>query len=204
MKIQTIFATGRSVARPAQGQNRAAQAGFTMVELLTVLAILGVLIALATPSMTQFIAEWRVNSALNSLSRDFRAARSEAIKRSRPVVICKANASYSACVTTGNTSDWQTGWLVFVDNDFDDKYDKSKGDELVKQQNTLPGIASFVTQSGSAEKFIFVPNGLMKGSGNAGFNIQSALGGQALTEKHICVARSGRLRQGMGFKNCTS
>lgn len=195
MKIQTIFATGRSVARPAQGRSRAAQAGFTMVELLTVLAILGILIAIATPSMTQFIADWRVNSAVNSLSRDFRAARSEAIKRSRPVVICKANANYDGCASGGD--DWVQGWLVFVDNKVDGNFKAAEGDELIATQRKLPGIASFVTGSGTAVKFTLVPNGLMKGGSNAKFTLKSSLnsGNQAMTTQELCIARSGRIRK---------
>ena len=67
--------------------------GFTLIELLVVIAILGILIGLATPSMSKFVADWRVNSAMNSLARDMRAARSEAIKRTRPVVFCRANTA---------------------------------------------------------------------------------------------------------------
>ena len=202
MKIQTIFAARRPIARPAQGQNRAAQAGFTMVELLTVLAILGILIAIATPSMTQFIADWRVNSAVNSMSRDFRAARAEAIKRSRPVVICRANAALTGCAGTG--TEWKTGWLMFVDNNFNGSYN-SAGDELVTKQNALPGIGSFV--QGSAGSFTFLPSGLMRRNGsNARFTVQSSLqgGAQALAEKGICVSTTGRLRQAKSGGSCAS
>ena len=201
MKIQTIFAASRSMPRPARGGSRAAQAGFTMVELLTVLAILGILIAIATPSMTQFIADWRVNSAVNSMSRDFRAARAEAIKRSRPVVICRGNAALTACA---NGTEWKGGWLMFVDNNFNGSYN-SAGDELVTKQNALPGIGSFV--QGSAGSFTFLPSGLMRRNGsNARFTVQSSLqgGAQALAEKGICVSTTGRLRQAKSGGSCAS
>lgn len=201
MKIQTIFATAKSMARPAQGQSRATQAGFTMVELLTVLAILGILIAIATPSMTQFIADWRVNSAVNSMARDFRAARAEAIKRSRPVVICRGNAGLTACA---NGTEWKGGWLMFVDNNFNGTYN-SAADELVTKQNTLPGIGTFV--QGAAGSFTFLPNGLMRrDANNARFNVQSSLqgGAQALAEKGICISNTGRFRQAKSSGSCTN
>ena len=174
--------------------------GFTLIELLVVLAIMGVLIGLATPSMAKFIADWRVNSAVSSFTRDFRMARSEAIKRSRPVVICRAKLT-GTVPSCENGTEWKGGWLVFVSNNFDAVYD-STGDELLVKQNVLPGIGAFI--SGSAATFTFIPNGLMKRNGsNTRFNVQSALGGSdALAEKGLCVAVSGRVRKATSSASC--
>ena len=177
--------------------------GFTMVELLVVMAIVGILLSLATPSMAKFIADWRVNSAVNSMTRDFRLARAESIKRSRRVIICRANAALSACAgsVTPKRDEWKDGWLVFVDNDFSDTY-TSNTDEVLAKQRALPGIKTFI--SGQVVTFTFLPNGLMKRSGNnTSFNVQSALGGDdPLAEKGFCVAASGRVRKTDSSANC--
>lgn len=182
--------------------SRLLKRGFTLIELLVVIAIIGILIGLATPSMSKFVADWRVNSAINSFSRDFRLARTEAIKRSRPVVICRQKPGSSIGCDTGTAWD-QTGWLVFVDNNFNSDYD-SATDELLVQQNKLPGIQSF-TASGVGVKYTVLPNGLVKRAAvnSKTFTVQSALGGSSpMTEKIVCVSATGRVRKGEKGTNC--
>ena len=174
--------------------------GFTLIELLVTIAILSILVGLATPSMSKFIADWRVNSAVNSFARDFRLARAEAIKRSRPVMICRQKPGGTIGCDTGTAWD-QTGWLVFVDNDFSGDYNNST-DEVIVQQGKLPGIQTFL--AGQGVKFTLLPNGLMKNNGsNTKFNIQSALGGGSpMAEQGICVSRTGRVRKAASSSSC--
>jgi type IV fimbrial biogenesis protein FimT len=61
--------------------------GLTLVEVLVVIALVGVLIALAAPSMRDLIAAKRVQGITNELVTDMQYARSEAARRSRDVRI---------------------------------------------------------------------------------------------------------------------
>lgn len=177
--------------------------GFTLIELLVVIAIVGILIGLATPSMSKFVADWRVNSAINSFSRDFRLARTEAIKRSRPVVICRAKPGVTTPTCDTGTEWDKAGWLVFVDNNFNGDYNTAT-DELLVQQNKLPGIQSFIV-SGVGVRFTLLPNGLMRRAptNSRKFTVQSSLGGDSpMTEKIVCVSATGRVRKGEKGTNC--
>lgn len=73
--------------------------GFTLVELITVLAIMGILAALAAPSFSEMIARQRLRAGAFDLVADLMLARSEAIKRGE-----------SVSVTPGAT--WAAGWTV--------------------------------------------------------------------------------------------
>jgi len=89
--------------------------GFTLVELAITLAIATVLLGLAAPSFARLIAEQQLANEARRLSDAILHARSEALKRNGPVVIC-ASIPADPC---GATRRWHEGWLVFADADAD-------------------------------------------------------------------------------------
>src|SRR5512134_4005768 len=74
--------------------------GFTLVELLTVLVILGVFLMLAAPAFSELAASQRVQTAAADLHTSLLRARSEAIKSNGDVTIAKSG------------SVWPGGWVV--------------------------------------------------------------------------------------------
>ncbi|OJY90774.1 MAG: hypothetical protein BGP25_09975 [Lysobacterales bacterium 63-13] len=73
--------------------------GFTLLELLIAVAVVGVLVAMALPSFREFNIRTQVTQLTNELVHDLTMARTEAVKRGRDVVV-KANSS------------WSNGWSV--------------------------------------------------------------------------------------------
>ena len=63
--------------------------GFSAIELMVVVSIISILAALAAPSFTPLIENWRVREASEQLQSTLYYARSEAIKRGGQVVIQK-------------------------------------------------------------------------------------------------------------------
>lgn len=72
-----------------------------MIELLAVVAILAIMTAVAAPAFNEFIANQRVKNASFNLYSAITYARSEAIKRSCPVVI-----------TPTSSVNWALGWSI--------------------------------------------------------------------------------------------
>ena len=84
---------------------RGAQAGFTVTELMVVVAIVGIIAAIAAPDMAEMVRRQRVKTASFDIFAGLTAARSEAIKR---------NLSVQVTPVSGN---WVNGFTVMDAND---------------------------------------------------------------------------------------
>lgn len=92
--------------------------GFTLIELMVVVAIAAVLLTIAAPSFRDTIQSNRVASRTNELMASFALARTEAIRSTRSARVC-ASSDGSTCLTTPN---WNTGWLVSLDTANNNSY----------------------------------------------------------------------------------
>lgn len=119
--------------------------GFTLIELIITITIAGILMATAVPGMGNLIRNHRLSGQANDLLADLAFARSEAIKRSVTVTVCKQNASSTtpACNTT-STAPWTGGWVVFVDTDNDGQIDTSPAENILRLRSGLEG-GNYVT-----------------------------------------------------------
>lgn len=92
--------------------------GFTLLELMMVIAIAAVLLTIGVPNLQTLLLNNRITSQLNSFSSSLALARSEAVKLNQRVVLCPSTDGASCASGT----DWDAGWIVFVDRggtDFD-------------------------------------------------------------------------------------
>lgn len=85
--------------------------GFTLMELLVTMTVVGILMAIAVPSYRYVTTANRASSEINALLGDVQMARGEAIKEGQFVSIC-ASTDGVACA---GAAAWNTGWIVFTD-----------------------------------------------------------------------------------------
>lgn len=101
---------------------RAAEHGFTLVELLMALAVMAILGTFAVPSFHSLMDSSKLTAASNALLSSMHLARSEAIKRGNRVVLCKT-ADGVVCAERGG---WEQGWMVFQDTNNNGERDSNE------------------------------------------------------------------------------
>jgi type IV fimbrial biogenesis protein FimT len=87
--------------------------GFTLLELMTALAVLGILLGIGVPALSNMSRNSQIAAESANLVSALNLARSEAIRRGVRVSICPA-ADMESCVE--DDADWSGGWLLFEDN----------------------------------------------------------------------------------------
>ena len=81
---------------PHRGERRRAEAhGFTLIELMVAIALLGLLITLSIPSFTSWIRNSQIRTVAEALQTGVRAAQAESVRRNRQVVMWFTNGDPS-------------------------------------------------------------------------------------------------------------
>jgi len=124
--------------------------GFTLLEILTSLAVTSILLTAAVPAMQDFIIRNRMSTEVNTFVASLYLARSEAVKRLQNVVLC-ASTTLSDC---SGSNDWESGWIVFVDNDKNGGV--SSGETILQRNSALPNRFKII---GNQNSFAYDPTG---------------------------------------------
>ena len=150
-------------------------AGFTIIEIMITLTVLGILVAAAMPSLGNLVRDQRVKTATSDIFASLIFARSEALKRNQLVVLCPS-ADGAACA-----GGWAQGWIVFVDADADGAVDAAA--DILRKNGA---IDSSVSITASAANATYMRDGRLNAAVN--FTLSSA----GATSRCVRLDPSGR------------
>lgn len=163
----------RREARPRLG-SRLPVMGFTLVELMIVLVILGVILAIGLPGFSELTLSTKLKSYANEMVASVYLARSEAIKRNAPMRLCVSDDGINC---TGG--DWEQGWIVI-----------DSADTVIGQQQAL-STGYKLTGTGGAT-MTFLPSGVASTASTMKVcRLTPEVGGQ---ERVVQVSITGRPR----------
>jgi type IV fimbrial biogenesis protein FimT len=173
--------------------------GFTLIELLVTIALAGVFMAVAAPSMTKMAGANRIQTAASSLVNDLEFARSEAIREGQPVTVCASNDG--ATCSAANT--WQKGWIVFSDPNANGVVDSTEGPALRVRpafKGTETAVATPTTTAVTYNR-----EGFANGSGTSALTFKFHTADNAVkSTRCVAVGIGGRLTlQAAGEGACT-
>lgn len=158
--------------------------GFTIIELMITLAVAAILLSLAAPSFTDIIKNNRLVTQVNLIAAGLNFARSEAIKRSVSVTLCKSD-DQATC--NGN---WQDGWLLFEDSDGNGTVDA--GDTIIRVGAGTNTAATGITLVfPNKNRITYNPDGFAVGF-NSTFKFCDDRG--SAFGKGLVVSNTGRVR----------
>jgi type IV fimbrial biogenesis protein FimT len=152
-------------------------AGFTLVELLTVLTMLAILAAIAMPSLANVMAGQRLRAAGTDLVSSLLLARSEAIKRNAQVQVAPQTAG-----------DWTSGWRVTT----------VATNEQVDKKNVL-GFRVAVALAPAT--IVYERNGRLTAAGTVQVEISDSAHAPGVVARCLTIDPSGLPRVDMG--TCT-
>jgi type IV fimbrial biogenesis protein FimT len=176
------------------------QRGFTLYELLITLLVVGIVLTIGIPNLSDFTRNGRITGTANDLHSSFMVARSEAARAKANVTICASSDPMGAALCDG--ASFEEGWIVFVDVDGDiERADVGPDIEYLLRRH--PPVDENVTiNTDGANFFGFAANGLGRGAVGANVPIVSAMicdergirvvGGGSSAARRLVVTPVGR------------
>lgn len=178
--------TGRTLkpfagCRPGRARR---SGGFTLIELMVVLTLIGIITMLAAPSFNSAILSNKLAAFANNFMASAQLARSEAIKRNRAVHLCRS-ADGATCAGSGS---WQQGWIVGSDDNRNGTFDA--GETVIQVQQAISADYQFNSTAGTYD-LKFQPIG--GGSDTATLKLCRAMPEAGAQDRQIVVDAAGRV-----------
>ena len=197
---------------PSRRTGRHKVSGFTIIELMVVVAVLGIVLAIGIPNLRSFVTRGQVGTVTSEFASDVSRARVEAISRNSCVTMCLS--ANTANALTGGTptcaaagSNWQAGWIIFSNPTCSATQTSptAAGSTLIAVRQAGPDTFTLEPASGAAlRRVTFDSRGLAAGVQK---NLTLAYLPESVSSPHyrsICLSAAGRItiREYAGVSAC--
>lgn len=165
-----------------------ASRGFSAIELMVVIAIMGILTALAAPSFSAMMARYKTSVMADQLVSLLTVARTEAIRRGGAVILSKKTSGINNCSTNQK---WSCGVTLWADDNRDGT--KDANEPVLRDFDVPEGIVlNNNTGATPAARIILNRWGQANGINALAFSLVHTSISSA--NRSVCVASGGRIR----------
>ena len=162
-------------------------AGFTLVELMVTIAVIGITLAFASPNIVSFIQNYRITTQTNNLLADLQLARNNSVSQGVRVGVC---ASTDGATCSG--SDWSAGRIVFTDANGNGAVDAATDAVLRVTEALSSGNTIIATNLSTAGLIQFRPSGLASGVAGGGASFKLCDTRTGVFGRTVTVTPTGR------------
>jgi len=176
----------------ARTSRHRAGAGFTLIESMTVVAILAIGLAIAVPNLRDFLVKNKVAGLSNEFSGALLQARAWAVSKNSCVTLCTASVSASTSPVCSTTqTDYQQGWIIFRNSACDTtQTTPGSGNLLAARMGESNGYQIHPLGTG-LNSITFDPRGTAALSAQGIFQVL-APGSASTFNRNVCIDVSGR------------
>jgi len=164
--------------------------GFTLTEVMVTLGVAGIVLAMGVPAFRSVMQSNQTVAHSNDLLSALSRARSEAITRGLPVVVCR---SINNVCQTSVAYGWEQGWMIFIDTNNNATQDS--GEEIIGVHAPFEGKETLVGDTNVKSYISYSSDGaarLIDGSSQTGTLTSSLCVGQK--KNTIQIGTTGRVR----------
>lgn len=155
--------------------------GFTLIELMTAIAILAIMATVALPAYQTMVQNNRIVTATNGLLGVLQLARSEAVKQRRAITVCPST-DMAACDAA---AEWHDGVVV------------REGANVLR---TLPAASTGVEVLSASNQLTYLSTGRLNGA-NPAFSIEDSRG-PGSSSRIVCINLLGQVSSARGDEGC--
>jgi type IV fimbrial biogenesis protein FimT len=142
-------------------KNAGNESGFTLMELILVMVVMGIVAAIAIPTFMGLLPAMRLNGAARQVMGDLMNARMEAVKQNHEFKVFFLN-NHEYKILDDNDSDGvddgglETSKTVDIQNNYEDVTLSDTGDPIFSPKGTATTLSTITVQNASGSKTVSI------------------------------------------------